>query len=330
MQVWKIREPGGPEVMTLEERADPGPGSGEIVVRVEAVGINRADVLQRKGGYPAPPGTVADVPGLEYAGVVESAGDGCTLRGPGERVMGLVAGGAYAERVRVHERETLRVPAGLESIDAAAIPEAFLTAWRAVFVVGGLEPGGLCVVRAATSGVGTAAVQVVRALGGRSLGTSRSPERAAAVQTIGADHVAVDGERPLAEAVHAINDGEGADLVLDLLGGGHLEENLAALRPEGSLVIVGLMAGRRDEIDLGAVLMRRLAIRPMTMRSLPLERRIALTRRFERTVMPRFETGALRPIVDHVVPFVEAPEAHRLMEAGGHLGKLVLSLGRKG
>ncbi|MCS4502647.1 NAD(P)H-quinone oxidoreductase [Arhodomonas aquaeolei] len=328
MQVWHIPEPGGADALTLTERPDPVPGPGQLVVRVRAAGVNRADVLQRLGHYPAPPGVVADVPGLEYAGEVEAVGEGCVQRRVGDRVMGLVGGGAYAERVLVHERETLPVPAGMDDDRAAAIPEAFLTAWRAIALEGGLRPGGFCVVRAATSGIGTAAVQLVRAMGARSLGTGRDAARLDAVRAHGMDAAFVDdGEASLADAVHGANGGEGADMILDLVGGDGLPAALTALRAEGTLVLVGMMGGRRTELNLGAVLMRRLTLRAMTMRSLPLERRIQVVRAFEAEMLPLFAHGGLAPVLDRTVAFAQAPEAHRIMESGQHLGKLVLTHG---
>ncbi|WP_440995697.1 NAD(P)H-quinone oxidoreductase [Arhodomonas sp. SL1] len=325
MRVWQITEPGGPEVLRLDERPDPVPGPGQLVVRVRATGVNRADTIQRMGHYPAPPGAVADVPGLEYVGEVESLGAGCVLRAAGDRVMGLVGGGAYAERLLVNERETLAVPPHLDDTAAAAVPEAFLTAWRAVALEGELPRGGWCIIRGATSGIGTAATQVVRALGARSLGTGRGQSRLEAAAGHGLDAMFVDdGSATLADAVAAASDGRGADVVLDLIGGDGLPEALKALRPEGRLVLVGLMAGRKAELNLGAVLMNRLTVRGMTMRSLPLERRIALARRFEGEILPLFAEGVLAPVLDREIPFDEAPEAHRLMESGTHLGKLVI------
>ncbi|MDZ7810231.1 MAG: NAD(P)H-quinone oxidoreductase [Arhodomonas sp.] len=325
MRVWQITEPGGPEVLRLDERPDPVPGPGQLVVRVRATGVNRADTIQRMGHYPAPPGAVADVPGLEYVGEVESLGEGCVLRAAGDRVMGLVGGGAYAERLLVNERETLAVPPHLDDTAAAAVPEAFLTAWRAVALEGELPRGGWCVIRGATSGIGTAATQVVRALGARSLGTGRGRARLEAAAGHGLDAIFVDdGTTALADAVAAASDGRGADVVLDLIGGDGLPEALKALRSEGRLVLVGLMAGRKAELNLGAVLMNRLTVRGMTMRSLPLERRIALARRFEAEILPLFAEGVLAPVLDREIPFDEAPEAHRLMESGTHLGKLVI------
>ncbi|MGD8710484.1 MAG: NAD(P)H-quinone oxidoreductase [Ectothiorhodospiraceae bacterium] len=326
MKGWRIREFGDPEVLDLVEMEAPRPGADDVVVRVAAAGVNRADLLQRQGFYPPPPGFDPYLPGLEYAGVVESVGSRVTLRKPGDRVMGIVAGGGYAQNVVVNARETVAVPSGMDLTDAGAIPEAFLTAYRAVFLEGGLRRNELCVVRGATSGVGLAAVQLIAALGARSLGTSRSAERLQRVADIGLDHSCVEGEGSLRDAVKAAGDRSGAAVVVDFVGGDGVADGLAALREEGTLVLVGLMAGRQANIDLGRVLMRRLRLQAMTMRSLPLERRISLAREFESIVLPLFDQGALRPVLDRVLPFAEAPEAHRRMAGGTHCGKIVLTL----
>lgn len=324
MRAWKITNPGEPDALQLETMSEPPMGPFDVRVRVLGVGLNRADLLQRRGMYPAPPGAVADVPGLEYAGVVDAVGDSVLGRKPGDRVMGLVGGGAYAEQLVVHERETIRIPEGMDMAKAAAVPEAYLTAYRAIFLEGGLQPGQWCLIRAATSGIGLAATQLVKAFAGRSIGTSRSADRLEKVKANGLDVAVVDGERPLKDAVKEVT-GEGAHVILDLVGGrGQLGENLKALRPEGTQVVVGLMAGPKDEINMGLLLMRRLTIKGMTMRSLPLERRISLAQMFEDRLLSFFESGVLAPVVDTVLPFEEAVKAHELMEAGSHTGKIVL------
>lgn len=327
MRAITIREPGGPEVLELGERPDPQPGGAEVRVRVHAAGINRADVLQRMGQYPAPPGADPAVPGLEYAGVVDAVGPSAQMRRIGDRVMGLVGGGAYAEYVVVHERETIRVPEGMDLATAAAVPEVFMTAHRALFLEGGLRRGDWAVVRAATSGVGMAAIQLIEALGAYSIGTSRSAERLDRLKTLGmrAGHVE-DGRAALADTVKSASDGRGAAVLLELVGGADFGANLRALREEGTLVLVGLLAAREASLDLGRILMRRLTIRAMTMRSQPLERKILFARQFEHELLPLFENGVLRPVVDTVLPLDQAPELHRRMASNEHLGKLVLAV----
>src|SRR5699024_4175492 len=281
-------------------------------------------VLQRRGYYPPPPGFDPRIPGLEYAGVLSAVGARVQNRAVGDAVMGLIGGGAYAEQVVTHERETLTVPQGMTFTDAAAIPEAFLTAYRGVFLEGGLAAGQWCLVRGATSGVGQSALQLIKALGARSIATSRSRERLDGLAGLGFDLGLVDGDDGVAGAVQEHTGG--AHVVLDFVGAPVLTDNLKALRPEGVQVMIGLMGGAKTEINLGAMLMRRLQLRAMTMRSLPLERKIALARLFDDRLLPLFEAGALRPLVDRAFAFTDAVAAHTYMEAGAHAGKLVLTL----
>ncbi|WP_290648470.1 NAD(P)H-quinone oxidoreductase [Aquisalimonas sp.] len=325
MKAWTITQPGAADVLQLHDTPAPEMGPTDVRVRVHAAGLNRADLLQRQGLYPAPAGASQDVPGLEYAGVIEEAGTNVQQRQPGERVMGLIGGGAYAEQVVVNERETIPVPGTLSLTEAAAVPEAFLTAYRGIFLEGGLQPGGWCLIRAATSGIGIAGMQLTRAFGARTLGTSRSRERLERVRHWGLDVAHAEEDGSVLDAVRQ-NAGLGVDVVLDLLGGnGYLRENMDCLRPEGTQVVVGLMAGREDTLNMGLLLFKRLTLRAMTMRSLPLERRIAMAQLFSDRLGPFFAEGRLKPVVDTVMPFDQAPEAHRLMESGAHTGKIVLS-----
>lgn len=326
MRASVITASGEPEVLKLQDRPVPEPGGAEVLVRVEAAGVNRADVLQRRGMYPAPAGVPADVPGLEYAGRIEAVGPRATQGRVGDRVMGLVAGGAYAEYVIVHERETQRIPDDLDSITAAAFPETFMTAYRALFLEGGLQPGQWAVVRAATSGVGISALQLIRALGAFGIGTSRSRERLQALAPHGLAAGHVDGEGGLGDLVREHTDGKGASVCLDLVGGGQLAANLDALRDEGTLVVVGLMGGAEDRLDMGTLLRRRLTVRAMTMRSQPQEIRIRLARMAEERLVPLLSDGRLRPAVDQVFPLAEAAAAHAYMEANRHAGKIVLQV----
>ncbi len=326
MRAIVIEEPGNADVLKLKEVKAPRPGGGEVLVRVHAAGLNRADLLQRRGMYPPPPGIDPAIPGLEYAGVIESTGPRVVGRRKGDRVMGLIGGGAYADYVVVHEREVIPVPDDMSLTDAAAVPEAFLTAWRAVFLEGGLEPGQWCLIRAAASGIGQAAVQLVRALGAYSLGTSRSAERLEQLSSLGLTAGWQEGDGPLRDVVEEHTHGAGVDVVLDLLGGGHLNENLSCMREEARLVSVGVLAGIEDKLDFSKLLMRRLTLRGMTMRSLPLERRIELAHRFTRLVMPLLAAGKLRPVVDQVYPAARVAEAHKYMESNRHFGKLVLDM----
>ncbi|MCU0621747.1 MAG: NAD(P)H-quinone oxidoreductase [Gemmatimonadales bacterium] len=318
---------GGPEVIGFREVPRPVAGAREVVVRVEAAGLNRADLLQRRGAYPAPAGWPEHVPGLEYAGVVESLGEGVRRWRPGDRVMGLVGGGAMAEAVAVHEDEVLAVPRHLSSADAAAIPEAFLTAYDALVRRARLRPGERVLLHAAGSGVGSAAVQLCRLLRLRAVGTSRSAAKLARLVPLGLEE-AIDTSRggfreQLSEPV---------DAVIDVLGGPALADNLAVLRPRGRLVILGFLLGTRAEADLGLVLRNRLEIVGTALRSRGLGERIPLVAEFAARVLPHFgadepEATRLVPILDRVLPMASLPEAHRLMEANDTFGKVVLSWG---
>lgn len=315
-----ITRPGGPEVLELEERDRPEPSGSEILVRVSGAGVNRADLLQRMGDYPPPPGAVADVPGLEYAGEVVDTGSRATTFSPGDRVMGLIPGGAYAEYVCVPEATAMPVPGGMDPVTAAAIPEAFVTAYRALFLEGGLEAGQVVLIRAATSGVGQAAVQLATFAGAQVMAGSRQRERLAALEELGANTAFEDRGDAARTALGA----DGADLALDFLGGGFFAENLKLLRRGGRLVLIGLIAGREAPIDLGAFLKRQLQVHAFTMRSLPDYRRAEITQRFAARFLPAFEAGRLRPVVGATYPLAEAARAHADMHDGKVLGKLVL------
>ena len=324
MRAIVIGHSGGPEVLELRDVPAPGPGPGEILVRVRAVGLNRADILQRKGHYPAPPGVPADIPGLEYAGEVAALGEGVTRWKPGDRVMGLVAGGACAEFLVAHEDTAISAPAAWPYAEAAAVPEAFLTAYDAIIRQLHLAAGESVLIHAVSSGVGTAALQLAHAWGARTFGTSRSAEKLGRAVPLGLD-VAIDSSREdFAEVVRRETGGRGVDVALDLVGGPALEGNLRALALRGRMIIVGLTAGRSAQLDMGLVLNKRLTIVGTALRSRSLEEKARLTGDFEREVMPLFAAGRLRPVLDRSFPMAEAAEAHRVMEANAHFGKLVL------
>lgn len=327
LRAWHVRTPGDADALELLSGPLPAPGPQDVRIRVHAAGINRADILQRMGLYAAPPGFDPEVPGLEYAGVVEQAGERVQHRRVGDRVMGLIGGGAYAESVVVHEDETITIPASLSFTDAAALPEDFLTAYRALFLEGGLQPGQWGLVRPATSGVGIAAVQLIHALGGRAIGSSRSAKRLARVRAHGLEAEAVERDSGIADQISHITGGEGVAVILDMLGGGKLADNLECLREEGTQVLVGLLTGPKDEVNLATLLGRRLTLKAMRMRSLPLEGKIRLAKIFQDRLTPLFDSGRLKAVVDTILPFKQAPEAHRRMESNAHCGKIVLEVG---
>jgi NADPH:quinone reductase len=320
----RIRESGGPDVLYLDSVRLAAPGPGEVRVRVATSGVNRADLLQRRGAYPPPRGFPPDVPGLEYAGVVEAVGPGCHLRRPGDRVMGILGGGGYAAALNVEERETVRVPDGLSIQEAGAIPEVFITAWDALFLQAGLSAGETLLIHAVGSGVGTAALQLAVSAGVRTLGTSRTPRKVERARALGLD-VGIHAEGDWPRAVHEATAGGGVDVVLDLVGGSYAEGNLAVLASGARWVVVGVPGGRKAEIDLRALMGRRARIQGTVLRARPPEEKATLAREFERVVVPRFETGALRPVVDAILPAARAPDAHRRLEVGDTFGKVLLS-----
>lgn len=314
---------GGPEVLSVQPRNFPPPGPGQLRIEVRAAGLNRADLLQRRGRYPAPKGAPADVPGLEYAGVVDAVGEGATLFSPGDRVIGLVAGGAMASFVTVHEREAIRAPAGLSDVELAAIPEAFATAWDALVVQAGLRPGEAVLVHAVGSGVGTAAVQLCRVAGARVIGTSRSADKLARLEL---DAAIVPAEGRFAAAVRVATGGRGADVILDLVGGPYVAEGLEAAAERARILCVGTLGGGRAELPLGLLLSRRVQLCGTVLRARPLEEKFALARAFEAQLVPLFEAKRLRPVVEATLPLEAVAAAHARLEADGTFGKLVLTL----
>ena len=325
MKAVVITRPGGPDVLEVRERETPEPGPAQIRVRVRAAGLNRADLLQRRGAYPAPPGAPADVSGLEYAGEVDALGEGAGLWGVGSRVMGIVGGGGHAEYVCVHEREALRVPHHLSWEEAAAVPEVFLTAYDAIFRQLELKMGERLLIHAVGSGVGTAALQLARVAGASVLGTSRTAAKLRRARELGLD-VAVDAAGGAwADEVERATEGAGVDAVLDLVGGPYLADNLRVLGTLGRMIVVGTLAGASAQLDLGLLLRKRLRLFGTALRSRPLEEKIALARDFSDNVLPLLASGRVRPLVEHVFPFDGVAEAHRRMEANDSFGKLVLS-----
>ncbi len=324
MRAVVLRSHGGPEVLTIEEVPDPVPGPDEVLVDVAATALNRADLLQRMGLYPDPRRLQPEIPGLEFAGTVAAVGPRVTMWQPGDRVMGIEAGGGYAERIATHERQLLAVPASLDLVDAAAIPEVFLTAWDALVVQGGLTSGRWALVHAGASGVGTAAIQLARAIGAR-IAVTCSAGKAAACRDLGADLVLERSPHDWAADAAAAVPG-GFDVVLDVIGGDEVARNLRVVASSGRLVQVGLMGGGRTQVDVGLLLAKRATWIGTTLRARPIEQKVALTRRFAAEVLPLFETGVLRPIVDCRYPLSEIAAAHEHMAANANTGKIVVTV----
>ena len=326
MRAIVIREPGGPEVLELRDVASPTPSRGEVRVRVRATAVNRADLIQRLGMYPAPPDVPPDIPGLEFAGEVDALGEGVTDLAVGDRVFGLVGGGAYAEQVTSHARALAKMPAGMSFTDAAAIPEACITAYDAMVTQAGLGAGERVLVHAVGSGVGTAAVQIARAIGARSIGTARTADKIERAKGLGLDDGVIPKDGRFADAIMKLTGGAGVDVVLELVGGAYVAEDLACIAMKARILLVGMIAGPRVDFDLGTLMRRRADIRGTMLRARPLEEKIAAMRAFERHVVPLFERGLLRAVVDRVLPLAQAAEAHAAMAANEGFGKMVLEV----
>ncbi len=322
-----ITKPGGPEVLELREVPTPEPSRGEVRVRVRATAVNRADLLQRLGVYPAPPGSPADIPGLEIAGEVDAIGQDVTDLAVGDRVMGLVGGGGYAEYLTVHARALARMPDSMTFTDAAAVPEAFVTAWDAMVDQAGLAAGETVLVHAAGSGVGTAAIQIATAIGARSLGTARTAAKLERARSLGLGEGIVTEDGKFADAVRKRTGGRGVDVVVELVGGAYVAQDLACLAPRGRIVVIGTMAGTQVDLNLAVLMHKRAEIRGTMLRSRPLEEKILAARAFERHLVPLLATGALKPIVDSILPLAHAGDAHRLMQSNETFGKVVLEIG---
>jgi putative PIG3 family NAD(P)H quinone oxidoreductase len=321
----EIAQPGGPEVLRLVERPTPTPGSGEVLIRVAASGVNRPDVMQRQGRYPPPPGA-SDIPGLEIAGEVEAVGEGVDGWRPADAVCALVAGGGYAERCVAPAAQCLPLPRGLTPVEAAAIPEAFFTVWHNVFERGRLAAGELILVHGGSSGIGTTAIQLARAFGARVFATAGSAEKCAACARLGAERAVNYREEDFAAVVQELTGGRGVDVVLDMVGAEYTPRNLACLAVEGRLVQIAALRGARAELDLIAVMQRRLTVTGSTLRTRPVADKAAIARALRQHVWPLLERGQVRPVIFATFPLERAAEAHRLMESSGHIGKIVLTV----
>ncbi len=321
----EIRSPGGPEVLAPAERADPVPGVGEILIRVSAAGVNRPDVLQRRGRYPPPPGA-SDIPGLEVAGTVARLGEGVQGWRTGDRVCALVAGGGYATLCVAPALQCLPVPASLDLVAAGAVPETFFTVWTNVFDRGRLRPGDTALFHGGSSGIGTTAIQLADARGARVFATAGSDEKCRACEALGAERAINYRTEDFVAALKDLTDGRGVDLVLDIVGGEYAARNIAVLAVDGRLVQIGLMGGAASAtIDLGVILQRRLTITGSTLRARTVEEKGVIAAALRREVWPFLEDGRVKPVIYRTFPLVEAAAAHRLMESSEHVGKIVLT-----
>ncbi len=319
--------PGGVEVLRVAEVADPARGAGELLVRNFATALNRADILQRLGRYPPPPGE-SEILGLEFAGeVLEADADagGSGAYSVGDRVFGLIAGGGYAEKVRVPTGLALPIPDTLSFEAAAAVPEVFFTANEALFTHGGLRAGETVLIHAGASGVGTAAIQLARRLGATVITTAGSQEKLERCRELGADHGVLRGE-DFATRARDVTGGRGVDVIVDCVGAAYWDANVAALARDGRLVVIGLLGGARVEADLATIVMRRLRVVGTAMRGLPLADKLAIAERFRRDVLPDLAAGRLKPVIDSVHMLEDVQAAHRRMEENLNIGKIVLRM----
>lgn len=325
MQTVIFDEPGGPEVLKVGQVADPVPGADQLLVRVRATALNRADTLQRQGLYPPPPGE-SDVLGLELAGEVEAVGSAVRNVHVGDRVFGLVGGGGYAEKAVLDARMAMPIPSGWSFTEAAAVPEVFFTAQETLFTLARLRAGETVLIHAGASGVGTAGVQMARETGANVLVTAGSTEKIARCIELGAAAGCNYKERGFADWVHERTDGRGVDVIEDFIGAAYWDDNLKSLATGGRLVLVGFMGGTKAQTNLGLILMKRLRIFGSVLRSRPSADKIDITRRFQADWLPLLKAGRIKPIIDRSFRLHEAADAHRYMEANKNVGKIILDV----
>lgn len=319
-----IRASGGPEMLVAERRPVPQPGHGEILVKVKAAGVNRPDVMQRKGLYPPPPGA-PDIPGLEIAGEVVAWGERVTRWTRGDRVMALVSGGGYATYCIAHETHALPVPAALSDVEAAALPETVFTVWSNVFERGGLKSGETLLVHGGTSGIGTTAIQLAKAFGARVVVTAGSDEKCEACRSLGADHAINYRTQDFVAETKQATGGRGADVILDMIAGDYVSRNYEAAAPDGRIVQIALQGGPKATVDISKLMLKRLTHTGSTLRARPVAAKAAIARAVEDNVLPLLAAGKVKPIVFRTFPLVEAAAAHALMESSAHIGKIVLT-----
>jgi putative PIG3 family NAD(P)H quinone oxidoreductase len=325
MRAVVLRSHGGPECLTIEDVPDPVVGADDVLVDIRATALNRADLLQVMGLYPNPyPGTV-EIPGMEFSGTVAAVGARVKLWTVGAEVMAIDAGGAYAQRIAVHERQLMPVPHAVGVADAAAIPEVFLTAWDALVVQGGLTSGRWALVHAGASGVGTAGIQIAHAIGAR-VAVTCSAGKVQACRDLGADVVIDYGSQDFVAMTSDATGGVGVDVILDVVGGDYVDRNLQSIASQGRIIQVGVMGGGSTSINMGLLMSKRATLTGTMLRVRPIEQKVALTQRFIREIVPLFESGHLRPIIDSRFPLDQIADAHRLMASNANTGKIVVDV----
>ena len=325
MRAVVLRSHGGPEVLEIQDVEAPVPGNDDISVDVVATALNRADLLQRMGLYPNPFPDDIEIPGLEFSGTVRSVGAHVRRWKVGDPVMGIVSGGGYAQQLVLPERQAMRIPTGISIADAAAIPEVFITAWDALVVQGVLTSGRWALVHAGGSGVGTAAIQICKAIGAR-IAVTCSAGKVAACRALGADVVVDYGSQDFSAEVASATAGVGVDVVLDVIGGDYLERNIAALATKGRIIQVGVMAGKPVLFNVGALLGKRASIIGTVLRARPVEEKISISQRFASEVLPLFDAGVLQPVIDRRYQLDDIAAAHEYMASNGNTGKIVIDI----
>lgn len=323
MQAITVPVPGRPSALTLEDVPDVVASHGEVLIEVAAAGVNRADVHQRQGRYPSPPGSL-EWPGLEVSGVIRALGDGVAGWSVGDRVCGLLAGGGYSSLAAVRAEHVLPVPDDLDLVDAAGLPEALATVWSNVVMLAGLRSGQTLLVHGGSSGIGTTAIQVARALGCRVAVTAGTAEKLAVCRELGAEITIDYHSEDFVERVHAGTDGRGADVILDPIGGLYLDRNISALAPHGHLVLIGNQSGDRGELNVGRLMSKWGNVHGTTLRARPREEKDEIMRVVRRYAWPLVESGAIRPVIDSRYSFADAAAAHERMESSAHIGKILL------
>ncbi|WP_320176480.1 NAD(P)H-quinone oxidoreductase [Roseovarius pacificus] len=325
MQAIFATEPGGPEVLEPRRISVPDPAAGEVLIRVAAAGVNRPDLRQRKGGYPPPPG-VTEVLGLEVAGEIVSCGDGVTGYAPGDKVCALVAGGGYAEYCVAPVEQVLPWPTGLSALEAAAIPETYFTVWTNLFRIGRLSEGETVLIHGGASGIGTTAIQLACALGATVYATAGTDEKCRACRDLGASEAINYRTERFETEIARLTDGRGVDVILDMICAEYLERNLASLAVGGRLVIIAFLGGGKTEVDIESMIRKRQTLCGSTLRPQTPQEKGVIARDLHRHVWPLLESGTVRPVINSVHPLERACDAHAELEAGGHVGKIVLSV----
>jgi len=325
MTVIAIRAPGGPEVLVPEERPVPQLAAGEVLVKVAAAGVNRPDVMQRKGHYPPPQGAT-DIPGLEIAGEVVALGPGVTRWTPGDKVMALVVGGGYAQYCPAHESHCLPVPGGLSMVEAAAVPETFFTVWYNMFERGKLRAGETLLVHGGSSGIGTAAIQLAKLAGARVITTAGTAEKCAACLKLGADVAVNYKSEDFVAATKAATGGKGADVILDMVGGDYVERNYEAAAVEGRVVQIAFQGSYKATVDFRRIMLKRLTHTGSTLRARSVADKGQIARAVEEHVLPHLAAGRAKPVIDSKFPLAQAAAAHARMESSVHIGKIVLTI----